>query len=167
MCVFAGKRWSRWHRWASVQHNAWHEVLVSQSCPTLCYPMDYSLPGSSRQEYWSGLLPFPSPGDLPNPGIKPASPALQADSLLSEPPGKPPGCGGCPKYICQVWQNEWMKGVGRPSSDSPDSPVCQSVTSHTVVSWWHSPKRYPDTHVLTLDSHVIWETEFFRWGVIK
>ena len=42
----------------------------------------------SRQEYWSGLL-FPSPGDLPGPGIKPGSPALQADSLPSEPPGKP------------------------------------------------------------------------------
>ena len=41
----------------------------------------------SRQEYWSGL-PFPSPGDLPDPGIKPASPAFQADSSLSEPPGK-------------------------------------------------------------------------------
>ena len=38
-------------------------------------------------EYWSGL-PFPSPGDLPNPGIEPQSPALQADSLLLEPPGK-------------------------------------------------------------------------------
>jgi len=43
--------------------------------------------GFSRQEYWSGL-PFPSPGGLSNPGIKPESPALQADSLLSEPPGK-------------------------------------------------------------------------------
>ena len=42
----------------------------------------------SRQEYWSGW-PFPSPGDLPNPGMKSRSPALQADSLLSEPPGKP------------------------------------------------------------------------------
>ena len=42
----------------------------------------------SRQEYWSGL-PFPSPGDLPDPGIKPGSPALQADALLSEPLGKP------------------------------------------------------------------------------
>ena len=43
--------------------------------------------GFSRQEYWSGL-PFPSPGDLPNPGIEPGSPALQTDALLSEPPGK-------------------------------------------------------------------------------
>ena len=42
----------------------------------------------SRQEYWSGL-PFPSPGGLPNPGIKPGSPALQADYLPFEPPGKP------------------------------------------------------------------------------
>ena len=39
-----------------------------------------------RQEYWSGL-PFPSPEDLPNPGIEPGSPALQADTLPSEPPG--------------------------------------------------------------------------------
>ena len=46
-------------------------------------PMEFS-----KQEYWSGL-PFPAPGDLPHPGIKPRSPALQADSLPSEPPGKP------------------------------------------------------------------------------
>ena len=43
--------------------------------------------GFSRQVYWSGL-PFPSPGDLASPGIKPRSPALQADTLTSEPPGK-------------------------------------------------------------------------------
>ena len=41
--------------------------------------------GFSRQEYWSGL-PFPSPGDIPNPGVKPGSPAFQADNLTSEPP---------------------------------------------------------------------------------
>ena len=45
--------------------------------------------GFSRQEYWSGL-PFPSAGDLPDPGIEPRSPALQADTLTSEPPGKKP-----------------------------------------------------------------------------
>ena len=44
--------------------------------------------GFSRHESWSGLL-GPPPGDLPNPGIEPRSPTLQADSLLSEPPGKP------------------------------------------------------------------------------
>ena len=44
--------------------------------------------GFSRQEYWSGL-PFPSLGNLPDPGIKPRSPILEADALTSEPPGKP------------------------------------------------------------------------------
>ena len=69
------------------------KVLVIQLCLTLCDPMDYIPPGSlsmefSKEEYWSGL-PFPSPGDLPDPGIKPGSPALLADSLLFEPAGKP------------------------------------------------------------------------------
>ena len=68
-------------------------VLVAQSCLTLCNPMDlaHQAPLSMeffRQEYWTGL-PFTSPADLSNPGIKPASSALQADSLPSEPPGKP------------------------------------------------------------------------------
>ena len=57
--------------------------------------MDCSLLGSSihgifQAKSWSGL-PFPSPGDLPNPGIEPGSPAFQADALTSEPPGKPQG----------------------------------------------------------------------------
>ena len=47
--------------------------------------------GFFRQEYWSGL-PFPSPGDLPEPGIKPRSPSFEAGALTSEPPGKPSGC---------------------------------------------------------------------------
>ena len=72
-----------------------------QSCPTLCLPIDcnHQAPlsmGFSSQEYWSGL-PCPSPGDLPNPGIKPMSlmsPAL-ASSFLTEPPGKP--------YICNIY----------------------------------------------------------------
>ena len=53
---------------------------------TVAYQAPPSM-GFSRQEYWSGL-PFPSPGDLPNSGIKPGSPEFQADSLTSEPPGK-------------------------------------------------------------------------------
>ena len=60
----------------------------------------------SRPEYWSGL-PFPSPGDLPNPEIKPRSPTLQADSLPAEPQGKPKNTG-----------------VGSPSSvDLPDPGI--------------------------------------------
>ena len=77
-------------------HVLWPLVSESedaQSCLTLCDPwtVAHQAPlsmGFSRQEYWSGL-PFPSPGDLPNPGIEPGSPALQADALTSEPPGKP------------------------------------------------------------------------------
>ena len=53
----------------------------------------------SRQEYWGGYL-FPSPGDLSNPGIKPGSPALQADYLPSEPPGKPEVLWVGPNLIC-------------------------------------------------------------------
>ena len=53
---------------------------------TVAYQAPPSM-GFSSQEYWSGL-PFPSPGDLPDPGIEPGSPALQADALPSEPPGK-------------------------------------------------------------------------------
>ena len=54
---------------------------------TVAYQAPPSM-GFSRQECWSGL-PFPSPGDLPDPGIEPGSPTLQADALPSEPPGKP------------------------------------------------------------------------------
>ena len=53
---------------------------------TVAYQASPSM-GFSRQEYWSGL-PFPSPGDLPYPGIEPGSPAWEADALTSEPPGK-------------------------------------------------------------------------------
>ena len=63
------------------------ESEVAQSCPTVAYKAPLSME-FSRQEYWSGL-PFPFPGDLPDPGIEPRSPALQADALLSEPPERP------------------------------------------------------------------------------
>ena len=56
-----------------------NESEVAQLCLTLCDPMSM---GFSRPEYWSGL-PFPSPEDRPDRGIKPRSPTLQADSLLS------------------------------------------------------------------------------------
>ena len=59
------------------------EVKVAQLCLTLVKSMEFS-----RPEHWSGQ-PFPSPGDLLNPGIEPRSPILQGDSLAAEPPGKP------------------------------------------------------------------------------
>ena len=63
--------------------------------------------GFPRQEYWSGL-PFSSPGDLPDPGIETGYPALQGDSLPTEPPGKPPGCLGYLDigYLVQVPKSE-------------------------------------------------------------
>ena len=68
-------------------------VLVAESCMTLCNPMDHSQPGSSvhavLQTRKLGGLPYPSPEDLPEPGIEPRSPALQADSLPFELPRKP------------------------------------------------------------------------------
>ena len=69
------------------------KVLFAQLCLTLCNPMDCSWPGSpvhgvlqARMLEWVAI---PFSGDLPNPGVEPGSPALQADSLPSEPPGKP------------------------------------------------------------------------------
>ena len=61
---------------------------VAQSCPTLCSPMDCTVHGILQAEYWSGQ-PFPSLGDLLNPGIEPRSLALHADSLPAEPQGSP------------------------------------------------------------------------------
>ena len=69
--------------------------VVSESVTPWTVACQASLPmGFCRQEYWSGL-PFSSAGDLPNPVIEPGSPTLQADSLPSEPPGKP-------SYMCTV-----------------------------------------------------------------
>ena len=72
---------------------SWSEVKSLSRVRIFSTPwtIAYQAPPSmrfSRQEYWSGL-PFPSPGDLSDPGIEPGCPALQADTLTSEPPGKP------------------------------------------------------------------------------
>ena len=79
-------------------------MLVAQSCLTLCDP--WTAPNQvplsmrfSRQGDWSGL-PFPSPGYLPNPGIEPGSPALQADSLPTELQGKPQKSSVFQNSIC-------------------------------------------------------------------
>ena len=70
----------------------------------------------SRQEYWSGLL-FPSPRDLPDPGIKPGSHALQADSLRSEPPEKLHR----PQYIAE--RQRWPSSDGKCSCFTTSSPI--------------------------------------------
>ena len=67
-------------------------MQAAQSCPTLCGPMSYTVHGllPARILEWG---PFPSPGNLPNPGVEPRFPALQADSSPAEPPGKPKNTG--------------------------------------------------------------------------
>ena len=77
---------------------AYYSCLVSQSRPTLCNPMDSSPPGSSVHGILQARIlewvAIPFSRDLPNPEIEPRFPALQADSLPSEPPGKPKNTGG-------------------------------------------------------------------------
>ena len=88
--------------------------LVAQLYLTLCDPMDCSLPGSSVHGILqAGILEWvamPPPGDLPNPGIKPRSPALQTDSLSSEPPGKPS------EYVYIKW--EYMKCIAKSNRNN-------------------------------------------------
>ena len=79
ICTFIGK--------VKVKVKSLSRVQLFVTPWTVTYQALRSM-GFSRQEYWSGL-PFPSPGDLPNPGIEPRSPALQTDTLPSEPLGKP------------------------------------------------------------------------------
>ena len=66
-------------------------MLVTQSCPTLCHPIDYSPPGSFVHGLFQAriLERVPSPGYLPNPGIEPRSPALPVDALPSKLLGEP------------------------------------------------------------------------------
>ena len=79
-------------RSGSVSQSVMSDFLETPWTVALQAPLSMEL---SRQDYWSGL-PFSPPGDLPNPGTEPKSPALQADSLLSQPPGKPRNTGvGC------------------------------------------------------------------------
>ena len=94
------KQSQSWERWGGGINWEFgidiHSCLVAQWYPALWSLWPHGLQptrllcpwGLSRQEYWSGL-PCPPPGDLPNPGIKPRSPELQADSLPSDLPGKP------------------------------------------------------------------------------
>ena len=96
--------------------------LVTQSSPTLAtrWTVAHQAPlsmGFSRQEYWRGY-PFPSPGHLPDPGIEPASPVLQASSLPSEPPGKL-FLGGC--------------SLGSVMSDSLRPPWTVAHQAHAMV----------------------------------
>ena len=86
-CPSADKWIKLWYIWKKVKSLS--RVQLFATLWTVAHQAPPSM-GFPRQEYWSGL-PFPSPGDLPDPGIEPRSPALQADTLTSEPPEKHTG----------------------------------------------------------------------------
>ena len=88
LCLF--KLYTEWVKWVKSLSRVW----LFATPWTIAYKAPLSME-FSRQEYWNGL-PFPSPGDLPDPGIEPGSPALQADALPSEPPEKSTWC------ICRI-----------------------------------------------------------------
>ena len=113
--------------------------------------------GFSRQEYWSGE-PSPSPGDLPDPGIKPRSPALQAEALTSEPPGKPlhwhsdiyiwrllktqnkgfPGGAEVKVSACNVEDLGSIPGSGRSPGEGNGNPLQYSCLENPMGggAWW-------------------------------
>ena len=86
--------------WQKVKVKSLSRVRYSATPWTVAHQAPPSM-GFSRQEYWSGL-PFPFPGDLPDPGIEPGSPAFQADALTSEPPGYSSENMLC--FQCQVFK---------------------------------------------------------------
>ena len=112
MCSFI-RKWKCW----SLSHVRLFETpwsVAHQAAPSM---------GSSRPEYWSEL-PFPSPGDLPSPGIKPGSPSLQADSLLSEPQGSPSFISPSVNYASEtvIWSHRFS------------APSC--------TTWWWFEKAF-------------------------
>ena len=88
---------------------------------TVAYQASPSM-GFSRQEYWSGL-PFPSPGDLPDPGIEPGSPALKEDTLTSEPPGK---------LHLQRGRPGFSPGLGRSPGEGKGYPLQYSALENSM-----------------------------------
>ena len=94
--------------------------------------------GFSRQESWSEL-PLPSPGDLPDPGIKPGSPALQADSLSSEPPGKPK----TKRFAQPLLPSQAMLGVKDEETQfqslGQEDALEEEMAIHSSILAWRSP----------------------------
>ena len=128
-------------------------------CPTPCNPMDYSLPSSSvhgdspGKECWSGL-PYPPPGDLPNPRVDPRSPALQADSLCLQ-------CG-------RPWFDSWVRKIlwrkdrlptpvflGFSGGSAGKEPTCNEETWGSITGLGRStgegnPLQYSGHHNINL-----------------
>ena len=127
--------------------------LVAKSCLTLVTPWTVARQtplsmGFSMQEYWSGL-PFPPPGDLPNPGIEPRSPALQASSLPTELPGN--SLGHSKNIKCSHYRL-WVSSIFEPSRHA-----C-SVTSVVSNSVWPHDCSLPGSSV-----HGILQARILEW----
>ena len=125
---------------------------------TVAYKAPLSM-GFSRHEYWSGL-PFPSPGDLPDPGIELGSPALQADALPSELPGKPPIiCLVVIKPVGCVWdfshevifklRSEVKEALASKRGKGGDEP---NITGRKYPVIWFIPLENPEWKSLTHQS---------------
>ena len=123
------------------------ESEVTQSCPTLCDPMDCSLPGSSihgifqTRKYWSGL-PFPSPGDLPNPGINPGSPTLCRQMLyhLSHQgsPYSERSILFISKLVLLTWSYLLLRLIYTPLSPPRSHPwISLSAFPQSATCWGH------------------------------
>ena len=101
-------------------------------------PMEFS-----RPEYWSGYR-FPSPGDLPNPGIKPRSPRVQADSLAAEPQGKPFNQNQMAKvvYISPMTQLSWVHKnyITNPPTNPKSLYWAAFFSSHIPGQYFSCPK---------------------------
>ena len=125
------------------------KVKVAQSCPTLCYSVDYTSMEFSRPGYWNGQL-FPSPGGLPNPEIEPRSPALQVDSLTAEPPGKPKNTGEGKDYTLQY---SWVSLLAQLVKNSP------AIWETLVQSrGWEDPLE-KGTHSSILACRILWTVQ--------
>ena len=137
-----------------------YTYTCAKSCPTLWGPMDYNLPGSSvhaifqasgKLEYWSGV-PFPTPGDLPDPGIKPeslVSPALAGRFFTPAPPGVPPLLRTYPKKVKTLIQKGTfaqefiiasftVASIWKRRKCSPTDKYRRCVHTHTVFSLTHT-----------------------------
>ena len=106
----------KWKFLSHVQLFATPWTIARQAPPSM---------GFSRKKYWSGL-PFPSPGILPDPEVEPGSPALQVDSLPSEPPGKPMTSCNCNINYCNFHCPKWTLSLR--DEEPPPPPTTLAVT---------------------------------------
>ena len=109
---------------------------------TVAYQAPPSM-GFSRQEYWSGL-PFPSPGDLPDPGIEPGPPAFQADALTSESPGKKNGLN---KDIVNLLTVAWLCHESQVAVYSEHLWLFHSVSDSEFLDMGYTSRIWISTHL--------------------